>query len=198
MRPETKQDAGLDSNPERAGIVLMDPSYHALAVDAGAMSVLSELSRERRPESDPGLPAAEVITVALEELMFSFRSAQTTTSTVYFSVNHSAYTGRLYTLDSQNHCTSSFVVLYLSRDVTAEDSLGLTAYTYRLTARERETLLGMVMGLTNKELAQRMDISPSTAKAFVRMVMAKMGVTKRAAVVAKVFERRLKHAIGAL
>ena len=203
MRPELKQEISFEKNQERAGVVLMDASYHPLAIDSGATSVLISLSRERGG-FDPGLPLAEMVARELEELMLSFQGEEeshnddNSHTSVYFSVDNSTYTGRIYKLESQNGSNSSLIVLYLSKDVTAEDSLGLTAFEYRLTARERETLLGMVIGLTNKELAQRMDISPSTAKAFVRMVMAKMGVTKRAAVVARVFERRLKHVIGVL
>jgi DNA-binding CsgD family transcriptional regulator len=198
MRSEPKKEMSFEKNPERAGIVLMDASYHPLAIDVGATSVLAALARERRGGFDANLPLEDVVARELQELMISFQEDGIINTTVYFSVDNSTYTGRTYPLEPQNSFGRSLIVLYLSKDLTAEDSLGLTAYEYRLTARERETLLGMVMGLTNKELAQRMDISPSTAKAFVRMVMAKMGVTKRAAVVARVFERRLKHAIGVL
>jgi DNA-binding CsgD family transcriptional regulator len=188
----------FDNSQENAGIVLMDASYRPLAIDAGATSVLTALSRERRGEFDSGSALADMVAKELQDLMLSFQSEDIANTNVYFSVGNSTYTGRTYRLEPQNGFGRSLIVLYLSKDVTAEDSLGLTAFEYRLTARERQTLLGMVMGLTNKELAQRMDISPSTAKAFVRMVMAKMGVTKRAAVVARVFERRLKHVIGIL
>jgi DNA-binding CsgD family transcriptional regulator len=198
MRPELKQENIMEKNQEKAGIVLMDASYHPLAVDNGAAAVLTALSRERRGEFGPVLPLADMVARELRDLMFSFQNDDIANTSVYFSVDSSTYTARAFHLEPQNGFGRSLIVLYLSKDVSAEDSLGLTAFEYRLTARERETLLGMVMGLTNKELAQRMDISPSTAKAFVRMVMAKMGVTKRAAVVARVFERRLKHVMGVL
>ena len=56
------------------------------------------------------------------------------------------------------------------------------------TEREQEALRGIAMGLTNKELAQRMNIAPNTVKTFLRLVMVKMGVARRTGVVAKLLE----------
>jgi DNA-binding CsgD family transcriptional regulator len=44
----------------------------------------------------------------------------------------------------------------------------------------------LFQGLTNKEVAQRMRISPHTVKALVRLVMAKMGVSTRSGILGKI------------
>ncbi|MCA3255333.1 MAG: response regulator transcription factor [Alphaproteobacteria bacterium] len=49
----------------------------------------------------------------------------------------------------------------------------------RLTGREREVLDLVSEGLTNKEIARRLDISPATVKAHVERVIAKLGVADR-------------------
>jgi len=38
-------------------------------------------------------------------------------------------------------------------------------------------------GFTSKEIAQRMNISPNTVKAFIRLVMVKMGASTRSGIV---------------
>ncbi|PYU54649.1 MAG: hypothetical protein DMG55_30720, partial [Acidobacteria bacterium] len=43
-----------------------------------------------------------------------------------------------------------------------------------------------VQGLTGKAIANRMNISPNTVKAFLRMIMIKMGVSSRSEVVIKI------------
>lgn len=48
-----------------------------------------------------------------------------------------------------------------------------------LTNREREVLSLMVEGLTNPEIAVRLTISRSTARAHVSNILAKLGVSKR-------------------
>jgi DNA-binding NarL/FixJ family response regulator len=50
-----------------------------------------------------------------------------------------------------------------------------------LTDRELEVIRLLVLGLTNKEIATRLDISTKTAGHHVQHVLEKLGVTTRAA-----------------
>ncbi len=54
-----------------------------------------------------------------------------------------------------------------------------------LTAREREVLDLLARGMTNKEIAETLVISPNTVKRHVQSVFQKLGVTTRAAAVAR-------------
>jgi NarL family two-component system response regulator LiaR len=60
-----------------------------------------------------------------------------------------------------------------------------------LTPREHEVLELMVEGLTNPEIAQRLIISASTARAHVSSVLSKLGVSNRAEAVAQAFRLKL-------
>jgi len=57
---------------------------------------------------------------------------------------------------------------------------------FELTPREKETVELLIQGLTSKEIATRMKISPNTVKAFLRIVMVKMGVSTRSGILGKV------------
>lgn len=57
-----------------------------------------------------------------------------------------------------------------------------------LTDREREVLTLLVQGLTNKEIAERLIISPNTVKRHLKAIFAKLGVGTRSAAVAKAME----------
>ena len=48
-----------------------------------------------------------------------------------------------------------------------------------LTGREREVLDLVAEGLTNKEIARRLAVSPATVKAHVERIIAKLGVSDR-------------------
>ena len=62
------------------------------------------------------------------------------------------------------------------------------AARFKLTDREQEAVEHLANGLTSKEIAQRMRISPNTVKTFLRFVMIKMGVTTRSGVIGKIIE----------
>jgi len=48
-----------------------------------------------------------------------------------------------------------------------------------LTPREREVLAQIAEGLTNKEIARLLNVSPATVKAHVERIIAKLGVSDR-------------------
>jgi two-component system, NarL family, response regulator LiaR len=60
-----------------------------------------------------------------------------------------------------------------------------------MTDREKETLVLMVKGLSNIEIAERLNISPSTAKFHVGNVLSKLGVTGRTEAAALAVKLRL-------
>ncbi|HTU69482.1 MAG TPA: response regulator transcription factor [Candidatus Baltobacteraceae bacterium] len=55
---------------------------------------------------------------------------------------------------------------------------------FELTAREREILALLVDGLTNKEIAQRLVLSPRTVETHVERVLGKLQVGSRSRAIA--------------
>jgi len=60
-----------------------------------------------------------------------------------------------------------------------------------LTAREREVLVEVAMGLPNDEIAERLGVSPLTVKTHVNRTMAKLGARDRAQLVVAAYESGL-------
>lgn len=60
-----------------------------------------------------------------------------------------------------------------------------------LTAREREVLALMVEGQSNPEIAEKLVISRSTARAHVSNILSKLGVSKRAEAVSVALRNKL-------
>jgi len=57
---------------------------------------------------------------------------------------------------------------------------------FGLTPREQEAIQFLLQGLTSKEIAGHMKISPNTVKSFLRLVMVKLGVSTRSGIVGKI------------
>ncbi len=79
------------------------------------------------------------------------------------------------------------VAIVLERCDAASHSVGKVSARFRLTERERAVVELLMEGLTNKEIAARLRISPNTVRSFIRMVMGKLGVTTRSGIVGTVF-----------
>ncbi|WFB09959.1 response regulator transcription factor [Streptomyces sp. LX-29] len=62
-----------------------------------------------------------------------------------------------------------------------------------LTGREREVLVQVAGGLSNDEIAERLQVSPLTVKTHVNRAMAKLGARDRAQLVVISYETGLVH-----
>jgi DNA-binding CsgD family transcriptional regulator len=77
------------------------------------------------------------------------------------------------------------VILFERRRVDPVDRCELVA-GFRFSPREREVVRYLTSGLTTKEIALRMNISPNTVKQYVRLAMSKVGTTTRSRMVANI------------
>ncbi len=87
---------------------------------------------------------------------------------------------------SNSNCPNeSSLALLLERSPEAAADILKICHGHDLTRREGEAVRLVVQGLTNKQIAARMGISPNTVKAFLRLAMMKMGVSSRSGIMRK-------------
>ncbi|CAL9343876.1 response regulator [Streptomyces sp. enrichment culture] len=79
----------------------------------------------------------------------------------------------------------------IHRYVTQPPPADLGAGLDELTGREREAVVLVARGLSNDEIADRMVISPLTAKTHINRAMSKLGVRDRAQLVVLAYESGL-------
>ena len=75
--------------------------------------------------------------------------------------------------------------------VLIEEMRSPAARDYDLTGREKEILSLMIDGLANTAIAERLGVSPSTAKFHVSNVLSKLGVTSRTEAVSLALKQKL-------
>lgn len=158
------------------GLVLLDSSLKPIAFDRGAAAILNHANQTGIPE--------EILRAIRGRKLAELSSIKTV-----FRIGKNEYMCRAYAVEYEAGLPGqSIVVLHLERDSSMGNAIYEAALKYNLTEREQEALKGVSMGLSNKQLAERMNISPNTVRAFLRFIMVKMGVTSRSAIVAKILQ----------
>jgi len=180
------QNAGINSSATTDGFILLDASMKPIYVNRVAMEILCY---PQRPEAQKRLDAFLSAKIAMT--LFSTRASQTPALVGEFLSGRRRYQCRAYRLDGNgNGKTQGSVAVLLERVQAGGFSLGLVSEKFRLTSREQEVLRHLLLGRTTKEIATGMEISPHTVKAFLRMIMVKMGVSTRSAILGKAFTAR--------
>ena len=168
------------------GLVLLDRSLKIIAYDRGATAILKDLNQ---PGSQP--PA---VTALPKDLLDNIRQCKPTAISslrIYLRIGKSEYLCRAYLLEWLNWLASQpMVAINLTKVSTSNDAVYDASAKYQLTNREQEVLRGISLGLASKTIAYRMNISPNTVKAFLRLIMIKMGVTSRSGIVATMLQNR--------
>jgi DNA-binding CsgD family transcriptional regulator len=179
----------VEQSHAELGLVLTDLTLTPVAFDRGAAAILGRLdARGFRPVLASGI---------LRDLQQAIRNvdiAEFTAICLRFRIGARDYKCRVFRVDLQNHAAPQpLLALYLERDWSGHEAVCTLSSEFRLTAREQEALRGIAIGLTTKELAERMDISPNTVKAFLRLIMIKLGVTTRGGIIAKLLQYNGYH-----
>ncbi|MET9800771.1 response regulator transcription factor [Streptomyces sp. NPDC006368] len=87
--------------------------------------------------------------------------------------------------------TKSLIATFLSQARDTADPSTRSDRLSALTVREREVLVLVAGGLSNDEIADRLEVSPLTVKTHVNRAMAKLGARDRAQLVVTAYESGL-------
>jgi DNA-binding CsgD family transcriptional regulator len=181
MRPLREMAA-----PSKVGVLLLDSQLRPVYHNTEAAQVLTyPRSSEQMPSLGSVLPAARTL------LASAAQPSSTVASAIEFRSGRRRYRCRVISLDSHAEtetCFQAKVVVLLERECSQSIEITRRSDKYRLTRRERETVRLLLQGLTSKEIAHQMQVSPSTIKSFLKMVMVKVGASNRAGIVAKLLE----------
>ena len=165
------------------GLVLMDETLRVVGCDRGAAAIL-------KFSSDPDGSGRRIPAEILESIQSRTR-AGVPYSKMRFPTASGEYVCRSYLVESEDGLLSGrLVALHLERASMGDLAIRDISSRYHLSEREEETLKGVLMGLSTKEVADQMAISPNTVKAYIRLIMIKLGVTTRWGIIAKVIGSR--------
>ncbi len=164
------------------GLILVGPTPKQIAYNLEAVQILAY----------PNLPPAGVkrvgtlLTQQLAVLLKQRSGTEDEIAVTEIISGQRRYRCTRYVLNMQGLPAATTMGILLERMGSPDVTVQELCNGLHLTGREREVVGFLVRGLTGKEVAQRMGISPNTVKSFVRLVMTKAGVSTRAGLVGRV------------
>ncbi len=179
--------------PARPGLIVIDGSLSVFAYNGEALQILTFPDQpDEIPHLDTWL-SNKIRSNLVERRTPSgfageFRSAKRTYLCRSFTLDRSAMQG------NGTGSPKGFMVVMLERQSNEAVTIAEVSERFGLTAREQETVQFLLEGLTSKEIAERMKISPNTVKAFIRLVMVKMNVSTRSGIIGRIVGKSMLEA----
>ena|SRR5580692_2352021 len=169
--------------PSGTGLVVIDVSFNVVACNADAIQILTFPENPGSISDLGGWLTRKVHTSLVDR-----RSSAQPTFVDEFRSAKRLHLCRVFPVTPSTNSTVSLpmVVLMLERKSHEQLNIAEIAKRFGLTPREQETARLLGEGLTSKEIAIRMNISPNTVNSFVRLMMVKMGVSSRSAIIGKI------------
>ena len=165
------------------GFLLLDSSFEPIYANDDALQILTYPKDPREIGSLDGVLAKKI-----KSALFDGHASPQSPPATEFLSGRRHYRCRAFSLDSQSRDPSHATAVLFERRPREAGDVVQSAAAFHLTGREQETVGFLVQGLTSKEIAARMRISPYTVKACIRLVLTKMDVSTRSGIVGKVVQ----------
>ena len=167
------------------GLILVGPSLEVLYANPEAVDVFAY------PQNSRGIPSfSAYLERKIQAVLLREPSSPEAGFVHTVKSGRRSYRCRAFSLRSEANGSSDSPARAILIERGGKLSLDTSRLVeqFRLTQRESETVDHLIHGLTSKEIAVRMKISPNTVKAFVRLVMVKTGTSTRPGVIGKILE----------
>ena len=172
----------LTSPASIAGFLLTDSLLNPISFNAEAIQILTY------PDKLADLARSELFLAdKIRSNLINPRSSSESPFVNEFRSGRRRYFCRAFVVDSgaKEPFRPSLAIL-LERGPSGLVPLSRVCQQFKLTQREREVLEFLLQGMSSKLIASRMNLSPSTVKAFLRLIMIKTGSSSRTAMVGKI------------
>jgi DNA-binding CsgD family transcriptional regulator len=170
----------MQQTASEPALILLDSSFRPVSYNAEAIRVLIY------PQSVKSSHLS-LLEAKLRAILVPLRSSKQPSPEPIFHSGERQYRVRLFSLNKSQNLSPSHPAhaLMLDRHDRTVVDISTAATFFNLTPREQETLSFLIQGMTSKEIATQMGVSPHTIKAFLRLVMSKMQVSTRSGIIGK-------------
>jgi DNA-binding CsgD family transcriptional regulator len=177
---EPRRKARTPAN-QSIGLLLMDSSLNPISCNDESVRILSY------PDVPENIRRLEVfLRDTIRARLLNGQSSQQSRFVTEFVSGKRRY--RCWVFHLNRHLRGPSrpdLELLLERNLAGLLFLPRIAQQFKFSRREQQAVEFLLQGLSNKEIADRMKISPNTVNTFFRLIMIKMGVSSRSAILAK-------------
>jgi DNA-binding CsgD family transcriptional regulator len=172
---------GVSGSKSAAGFLLLDSSLSPVSFNGEAVQILSY------PDDVENLTSSELLTEKIRSRLTTQRAPGESVFVKEFKSGRRHYFCRSFLIDSHSkEPRQPSIAILLERGPSAIVPFSQVCQKFNLTQREQEVLEYLLQGIRNKDIADRMNVSPNTVRAFLRLIMIKTGVSSRSAIVGKI------------
>jgi DNA-binding CsgD family transcriptional regulator len=179
------KESSSSKSTSRVGILLLNSQLRPVHYNSEAADILGY------PQKSREVPALETV-LPTTHFQLATLNKPAVPVVLAFTSGRRRYLCRAFQLDANGSADGRFqprVVLVLERELKNPTDTTRWSEMFQLTTRECETVKLLLRGLTSKEIASEMSISPNTVKSFLKLAMAKVGASNRAALIARILEK---------
>ena len=164
------------------GFMLLNETLQPIAFNSEAVHILAFPTKPERIQQTPVF-----LNDRIRSSLLDHRKDSDLAFVKIYRSGRRQYICRAFQIDWNGQAGALWrTAVLLERQSSSVTELSNILSQFDLTPRELEVVALLVEGLTSKEIANRMKISPNTVKAFLRLVMVKMDVSTRSGIVGKI------------
>jgi DNA-binding CsgD family transcriptional regulator len=163
------------------GLLILDSSFSVISFNTEAARILGYPD-----DSEKLTNSAPLLTEEIRSKLANWRFPDESVFVTELRSGHRSYSCRAFMADSTQDPVRPAIAVLLERGPSKPVALAQVFEQFNLTQREQEVLGYLLQGMSNKGIAKRMNVSPHTVKAFFRLIMIKMRVSSRSAILGKV------------
>jgi DNA-binding NarL/FixJ family response regulator len=165
-----------------SGVVVINETNEILYLNQEAQSILSTFNADNVSSDKNPADISKAIVDSIRESLGSL--TDTASACIHCNNSNNTYALRAIPLHQPNQ-KGKRCILVLIEGITIQHKFDLKAVQkkFGLTKRETEVTFCLTKGLTNKEIANTLSLSPETVHDYVKQIMKKLKTTTRAGIV---------------
>jgi DNA-binding CsgD family transcriptional regulator len=188
----------IASQRAQSGLLVFTPLMELVHINEEAMLLATQLTKTRTGHAASGILPHEIVKFC-EEIVARLVKRVDAKEWEHFELRHMiglpTYPLLLRGFGLPDNSPAQARIMILMERISLRGNFRIepTVSRYNLTKREEQVLHQLAKGLTNKEIANDLEITENTVKEHIKRLMHKMQVTTRTGLLSRILQAASNH-----